>query len=74
MKMNKRYEVQEETLADGWINNWSSGGLPTIFEDVKSAEAELNYFIQDCKEAYLDGYMEDYPDKESFRIVEVWED
>jgi len=72
--MNKRYEVQEETLADGWINNWSSGGLPTIFDDVKSAEAELNYFIQDCKEAYLDGYMEDYPDKESFRIVEVWED
>jgi hypothetical protein len=67
-----KYEVQEFCLCGGWTNTWSSeDGTPSTFASKKDAEAELDWFLTECQEAVEDGNMEDAPDREEFRIVEV---
>ena len=70
------YEVQENTLCDGWINTWTTyddddNEVPSTFKSKQSAEAELEDFFYQCQEAVDDGNMEDVPDREDFRIVKV---
>jgi predicted DNA-binding WGR domain protein len=73
---NRYYEVQEYTLCGGWVNNWSyvdSAGesQPTTFDSELEARASLDEFFNDEAEAVAQGYIEDMPDAEQFRIVEV---
>lgn len=70
------FEVQEFTLFDGWINNWSyyddKGELkPSVFNSYDEAEFELDCLLQDLQEAYSRGDMGDVPSRDEFRIVEV---
>jgi hypothetical protein len=70
------FEVQEFTLCDGWINNWSFNdddgeSRPSYFQTQKDAEIALKWFLDDCEEEVGAGNMADCPDKEDFRIVEV---
>jgi hypothetical protein len=69
--MSKKFEVQEFNLCGGWINNWSDDDGASTFETKEQAEAELDWFLQEMLEAVEDGNMEDVPDREDFRIVEV---
>jgi len=69
--MSTKFEVQEFTLCDGWINTWSDDDGASMFESKKQAEAELDWFLQEMLEAVEEGNMEDVPDREDFRIVEV---
>lgn len=70
--MNKKYEVQEFTLCDGWTNTWSDDdGASTFQTKEEEAEAELDWFLQEMLEEVKAGNMEDAPDREDFRIVEV---
>jgi hypothetical protein len=74
MKMSKqnKFVVQEYTLCDGWINNWSDeDGQPTKFDTFAEAEAELNKFMYDMQNAVERGYLEDSPTIDEYRIVEV---
>jgi hypothetical protein len=66
-----RWEVQELTHCDGWINNWYDDGEPTSFETQDTARAELDWFLQEMHEAYEQGLLMDVPDRDSFKIVEV---
>ena len=71
-----RYEVQEFTLCGGWTNTWSSedesgNSTPSVFDSKVDAESELDWFLQEMLEAVEEGNMEDVPDREDFRIVEV---
>lgn len=66
------YEVQEWCLCGGWANNWTfEDGKPSYYQTRKDAELALNWFLQDCEEEVEAGNMEDAPDREEFRIVEV---
>jgi hypothetical protein len=70
------YEVQEYTLCDGWVNNWSfedtAGNVqPSTFDSYEAAQAELINFIDDCVDEVRDGNMPDAPEYTDFRIVEV---
>jgi hypothetical protein len=68
-----KYEVQEYTLFDGWVNNWQNsqdGGL-TYFNSIKDAQKALDWFIEDCEQEVREGNMQDAPSREDFRIVEV---
>lgn len=68
----KKYEVQEFNLCGGWANNWSDGnGILTYFTSQADAQAALSEFLADCLEDVEAGHMEDFPDAEDFRIVEV---
>ena len=69
--MSTKYEVQEFTLC-GWTNNWSDeDGNPTVFSSVDHAQAELEWFLEEMREEVEAGNLEDCPDREDFRIVEV---
>jgi hypothetical protein len=69
----KRYEVHEFNLCGGYANNWSDESGPSYFETYEAAEAELNYFLEDCEEEFTLGNMPDFPSREDFIIVEVLE-
>ena len=66
-----KFEVQEYCLCGGWTNTWSDEDGATQFETKESAEAELDYFLQEMQEEFEEGNMPDVPDREDFRIVEV---
>lgn len=68
------FEVQTR-MVSGWENCWTvydkDVAHPWTFESREEAEAELNDYLQDIKEAVKAGYMQaEYP-REDFRIVEV---
>lgn len=67
-----KFEVQEWTLCDGWINNWSDeDGNPSMFNSQHEAWQEWEAFYLDMHDAYTNGYLEDVPEKGNYRIVEV---
>jgi hypothetical protein len=74
--MSTRFEIQEFTLFDGWINTWLSvdndgEAYKTTFDTRSEAQLELESFIHDMQKAVADGYMEDVPSIDSYKIVEV---
>ena len=66
-----KYEVQEYCLCGGWTNTWSDDDGPTRFDSDESAWAELDWFFKEMEEEVKAGNIEDFPDKDDFRIVEV---
>ena len=67
-----KFEVQEYTLCDGWVNTWTfDDGKPSYYQTRKDAELALSWFLQDCQEEVEAGNMADVPDGDTFRIVEV---
>jgi len=65
------YEVQHNTLADGWINTWlydEGGGLePETFATKEAAEAALDEYLQDLEEECDAGNIEPYG-RDEFRV------
>ncbi len=72
------YEIQEFCLFGGWTNTWSheknGKTIPTTYNTEEDAEAELKYFFKQMRKAVKEGEMEDVPDTEDFRVVEVGND
>jgi hypothetical protein len=52
-------------------NVWSVGGKPMTFASEAEAEAELIQYLEDCSEAFEEGYMEDDGSDCDYRIVPV---
>lgn len=74
--MKTKFEVQEFCLCGGWTNNWSHEDwagktIPTTFDTKEDAEAELAYFFNQMEESVKNDEIEDMPDREDFRIVEI---
>lgn len=65
-----KYIVEEFTLC-GWENTWSDDEGATVFNTKAEAQAELDWFIHDCQEAFDNGELADVPEREDYRIVEV---
>lgn len=73
-----KYEVQEYTLFDGWINNWyeyddDNNETKIIFNTKKDAELELKSHLLEMEKAYLQGDIETPEEGTYFRIMEVSE-
>lgn len=71
-----KFEVQEYTLCDGWVNTWTyeqedGTTYPSIFNSREDAERELAWFLAECENEVYSGNMADVPDEDTFRIVEV---
>ena len=69
--MSDQYEVQEFTLIDGWINNWSGDEGPLTFDSPEEAQAELDSFFEEISEAVSLGHMDEEYDPNNFRIVKI---
>lgn len=70
------FEIQELTVFDGWINNWisidESGEAQFVTFDTRNlAQIELDMYFHDLKQAMAEGFMDDLPKRENYRIVEV---
>jgi len=73
-----KYEVQQYTLCDGWINTWSvidenDVSTPDIFDSLKEAKGELDDFFKDIEDDIKSGFRQSdlgY-DREEFRIVPI---
>ena len=72
------WEVQHDTLADGWVNTWTEedetgAWVPLVYATQDAAEAELSEFLREI--ALEIEYGERDPDagydQSEFRIVEV---
>ena len=73
-----KYEVQHNTVCDGWINCWtvSQGdgpAVPQTFDTEKEAQTELDGFFEDIAYEIAEGTREpdEGYDREDFRIVPV---
>ena len=68
----KKYEIKTFTLCDGWINTWMYDDTePVQFDTYSEAEFELKLHLQELREAWEDGNMEDEPNPEDFMIDQV---
>lgn len=65
------YIVQEQTVVDGWINNWHDDGEPQTFDSYKAAEYELIEFEQDIRTAVARGDMTHRHERGNFRIIPI---
>jgi hypothetical protein len=61
-----RFEVQTETIIDGWINTWHEDDEPQTFSTRKEAEDAIDEFFDDLKDA---GMADDYT-REDYRVME----
>ncbi len=60
------YEVQTNTVADGWINTWFDDGTATDFMTAGQAQAAIDEFFSDLTDSdMIDGY-----DRNDYRIVD----
>lgn len=55
----KRFEVQTNTICDGWVNTWMIDDEPQTFATIELAQAEIDETIEDMDEAVADGYMDE---------------
>lgn len=71
------YEIQHNTLADGWVNTWTTvqDGVetPETFLFESDAQLALDEFFLDIQEAVADGDLEDGYSRDEFRIVKIEE-
>ena len=70
------YEIQEWCLCGGWTNTWSweddnGVSVPTTYETKQDAEDDLDDFFYQMRDDFKRGNIEDVPDREDFRIIEV---
>lgn len=74
-KAMSKYEVQEFCLCGGWTNTWSyeedGKTISTTYDTEEDAEADLKDFFRQMRKAVKNKEMEDVPDTEDFRIVEI---
>ena len=76
--MTKRYEVQQDTICDGWTNTWheyddDNNEIPMRFDSFADALLELDEHLYDMEKAYNMGDISTPEDRNNFRIVEVKE-
>ncbi len=71
-----KYEVQQYTLCDGWVNTGKiyDGNCieqPEVFDSEEQAQAELDAFFQEIENEIQDGERsaDNGYDREDFRVV-----
>lgn len=71
-----RFEVQTNTICNGWVNCWTEtdedgNDTPLRFTSRESAQQELDDFFADIKQAVKNCNIEDEYSLEDYRIVEI---
>jgi len=72
-----KYEVQTDTLCDGWVNCWTvtdeNGERPDTYDTEAEAQAEIDELIDEADEQIKTGERDEDAGycQDEFRIVEV---
>lgn len=66
----QQWQVMHFTVFDGWQNVWTDdAGKPMIFSSRRKAQAELNEFLADTREAANKRHMASRYLRDEFRVV-----
>ena len=63
-----KYAVKTFTLCDGWVYAWLGD---STFNTRAEAELELKLHLDELREAWEEGFLDDEPDADDYRIDEV---
>ncbi len=66
-----KYEIQTFTLCDGFVNTWTEDDKLLTFKTRSDAELELKIHLQEMREAWELNEIDDEPNPEDYRIVEI---
>ena len=71
-----RYEIQQFTVCDGWVNTWLSWDeqgnvIPETFDTFSDASMALDEFLSDQDYEYQQGNIISPYSKDEYQIVEV---
>lgn len=69
--MSKKYEVQTNTICNGWVNCWHEDGELLYFNSEMDAKNAIYDFVEEQKMGVIAGYLSDANDIEDYRVVEV---
>ena len=74
--MSTQYEVQQDTICDGWTNTWheyddDNNEVPMTFDSIDEAVEELDEHLNDCLKEFRRGNIDAPYSRSEFRIVEV---
>lgn len=64
------FEVQL-WVGNGWDNCWLDPDQPQVYKTREEAEAAIDEHLRDAAEAVEEGFLEDFDDRDSFRVVPV---
>ena len=67
-----KWEIQEFTVFEGWVNTWMDGDdKPVVFDTKEDAETALTDYLDDINQAVKDGDIQSSYNREGFRIVPI---
>ena len=69
--MSKKFEVQTNSICDGWVNCWHDDEEYLYFDTKEEAQAEIDDFIETMEIGVAEGYLASANTSEDYRIVEV---
>jgi hypothetical protein len=68
-----KYVVETDTFVTGWVNcSTDEDGYPLVFDTLEEAQAELDLYLAELRQAYKEKHIDDY-NPEEYRISEVSE-
>ncbi|MCD7109403.1 hypothetical protein LRX75_10135 [Rhizobium sp. DKSPLA3] len=73
MTTNKRYQVEQHIVCDGWTNTWTEEDedgvtMPQTFTSRAEAHAAIQEFLLDVREANASRYMTEFYRRVDFRV------
>ena len=69
------FVVEHNTCCQGWVNTWTTDDdVPETFATREEAQAALDDFLAEVKQAFDDGDISGEYEPDEFRIVEVKDD
>ena len=73
MTKNKRYQVEQHTVCDGWTNTWTEEDedgvtMPQTFASRVEAHAAIQEFLLDVREAVANRYLAEFYRQVDFRV------
>jgi hypothetical protein len=69
MSDSEKWEVQTNTLVDGWVNVWHEDEKPLTFDSEAEAQEDLDEFLQEMADAFSRGDVDEAYNREDYRVV-----
>jgi hypothetical protein len=69
--MSKKYEVQTNTICNGWVNCWHEDEKLLYFDTNLDAINAIYDFVEEQRMGVIAGYLSDANDFEDYRVVVV---
>ncbi|MFZ2992413.1 MAG: hypothetical protein WA061_01745 [Microgenomates group bacterium] len=66
-----KWEVQQYTFCDGWVNTWTEDDIPVTFSTRSQAEKELQEYLDEVREVAARGDMLEEYYQDDFKVVPV---